>query len=84
MEVYNIQIETIEKLEKLVDIVRQFPCDVNLVNDLGCVDCKSLLGVLQMGLSKRLKVEVIGSREEAEALVKKLSEEFHISLKEVK
>lgn len=84
MEVYNIQIGAVEQLEKLVDIVRKFPCDVNLVNDLGCVDCKSRLGVLRMGLSKRLKLEVIGSREEAEALVKELSEEFPVSREEAK
>ena len=84
MEVYNIQIGAVEQLKKLVDIVRRFPCDVNLVNDLGCVDCKSILGVLGMGPSKRLKLEVIGSREESEALVEELSGEFPISLKEVK
>lgn len=60
MKIYSIEIPSADKLRELVHIVNQFPCDVNLKNGLGCIDCKSLLGVLQMGCSHNMTFEVIG------------------------
>lgn len=80
---YSINIPSAEELKELVRIVNQFPCDVNLKNGLGCIDCKSLLGVLQMGCSRNMTLEVIGEDTDCGALENELAAFFHISLKEV-
>ena len=80
---YFIDIPSADKLRELVHIVNQFPCDVNLKNGLGCIDCKSLLGVLQMGCSRNMALEVIGEDTDCGALENELAAFFHISLKEV-
>ena len=83
MKIYSIEIPSADKLRELVHIVNQFPCDVNLKNGLGCIDCKSLLGVLQMGCSRNMALEVIGEDTDCGALENELAAFFHISLKEV-
>lgn len=83
MKIYSIEIPSADKLRELVHIVNQFPCDVNLKNGLGCIDCKSLLGVLQMGCSRNMTLEVIGEDTDCDALENELAAFFHISLKEV-
>ena len=81
MRSYSIGISSADKLRKLVRIVNQFPCDVNLKNGLGCVDCKSLLGVLQMGASSDMTIEMIGEAADCDALENELAAFFQINLK---
>ena len=81
MRSYFIDIPSADKLRELVHIVNQFPCDVNLKNGLGCIDCKSLLGVLQMGCSRNMTLEVIGEDTDCGALENELAAVFRISLK---
>ena len=50
---------------------------------LGCIDCKSLLGVLQMGCSHNMTLEVIGEDTDCDALENELAAFYHITLKEV-
>lgn len=83
MRSYSINIPSVDKLRELVRIVNQFQCDVNLKNGLGCIDCKSLLGVLQMGCSHNMTLEVIGEDTDCDALENELAVFFHISLEEV-
>ncbi len=83
MKIYSIEIPSADKLRELVHIVNQFPCDVDLKNGLGCIDCKSLLGVLQMGCFRNMTLEVIGEDTDCGALENELAAFFHISLKEV-
>ena len=56
--------------------MNQFPCDVNLKNGLGCIDCKSLLGVLQMGCFRNMTLEVIGEDTDCGALENELAAFF--------
>jgi phosphotransferase system HPr-like phosphotransfer protein len=81
MRSYFIDIPSADKLRELVRIVNQFPCDVNLKNGLGCIDCKSLLGVLQMGRSPNMALEIIGEDADCDALENELAAVFRISLK---
>jgi phosphotransferase system HPr-like phosphotransfer protein len=83
MRIYSIEVPSVDKLRELVRIVNQFQCDVNLKNGLGCIDCKSLLGVLQMGCSHNMTLEVIGEDTDCDALENELAVFFHISLEEV-
>ena len=83
MRSYFIEIPSADKLRELVRIVNQFPCDVNLKNGLGCIDCKSLFGVLQMGRSPKMTLEVIGGDTDGDALENELAAFFPIRLKEV-
>ena len=83
MRIYSIEVPSADKLRELVRIVNQFQCDVNLKNGLGCIDCKSLLGVLQMGCSHNMTLEVIGEDADCDALENELAVFFHISLEEV-
>ncbi|MDE6903843.1 MAG: HPr family phosphocarrier protein [Lachnospiraceae bacterium] len=83
MRIYSIEVPSADKLRELVRIVNQFQCDVNLKNGLGCIDCKSLLGVLQMGCSHNMTLEVIGEDTDCDALENELAVFFHISLEEV-
>ncbi|MDE6606998.1 MAG: HPr family phosphocarrier protein [Lachnospiraceae bacterium] len=83
MRIYSIEVPSADELRELVRIVDQFPCDVNLKNGLGCIDCKSLLGVLQMGCSQNMTLEMIGEDTGCDALENELAAFFHISLKEV-
>lgn len=83
MRIYSIEVPSVDKLRELVRIVDQFRCDVNLKNGLGCIDCKSLLGVLKMGCSQDMALEVIGEDADCDALESELAAFFHISLKEV-
>lgn len=83
MRIYSIEVPSADKLRELVRIVNQFQCDVNLKNGLGCIDCKSLLGVLQMGCSHNMTLEVIGEDTDCDALENELAAFFHISLEEV-
>ena len=78
---YSINIPSADKLKELVRIVNQFPCDVNLKNGLGCIDCKSLLGVLKMGCSPNMTLEMIGEAADCDALENELAAYFRISLK---
>ncbi len=81
MKIYSIEIPSADKLRELVHIVNQFPCDVNLKNGFGCIDCKSLLGVLQMGCSHNMILEIIGEDADCDALENELAAVFRISLK---
>lgn len=83
MRIYSIEVPSADKLRELVRIVNQFQCDVNLKNGLGCIDCKSLLGVLQMGCSHNMTLEVIGEDTDCDALENELAVFFHFSLEEV-
>lgn len=83
MRIYSIEVPSADKLRELVRIMNQFQCDVNLKNGLGCIDCKSLLGVLQMGCSHNMTLEVIGEDTDCDALENELAVFFHISLEEV-
>ena len=83
MRIYSIEVPSADKLRELVHIVNQFPCDANLKNGLGCIDCKSLLGVLQMGCSHNMTLEMIGEDTDCDALENELDAFFQISLKEV-
>lgn len=83
MRIYSIEVPSADKLRELVRIVNQFQCDVNLKNGLGCIDCKSLLGVLQMGCSHNMTLEVIGEDTDCDALENEPAAFFHISLEEV-
>ena len=76
MKIYSIEIPSADKLRELVRIVNQFPCDVNLKNGLGCIDCKSLLGVLQMGCFRNMTLEVIGEDTDCGALENELAAFF--------
>lgn len=78
---YSINIPSVDKLKELVRIVNQFPCDVNLKNGLGCIDCKSLLGVLKMGCSPNMTLEMIGEATDCDALENELAAFFRTSLK---
>lgn len=82
MRSYFIDIPSVDKLRELVRIVNQFPCDVNLKNGLGCIDCKSLLGVLQMGPSPNIALEIIGEDADCDALENELAAVFRISFEE--
>ena len=81
MRIYSIEVPSVDKLRELVRIVDQFRCDVNLKNGLGCIDCKSLLGVLQMGCSHNMILEIIGEDADCDALENELAAVFRISLK---
>lgn len=81
MRSYFIEIPSVDKRKELVRIVNHFPCDVNLKNGLGCIDCKSLLGVLQMGHSPNMALEIIGEDADCDALENELAAVFRISLK---
>ncbi len=76
MKIYSIEIPSADKLRELVHIVNQFPCDVDLKNGLGCIDCKSLLGVLQMGCFRNMTLEVIGEDTDCGALENELAAFF--------
>ena len=60
--------------------MNQFPCDVNLKNGLGCIDCKSLLGVLLIGRSPDMALEIIGEDADCDALENELAAFFYINL----
>ena len=81
MKIYSIEIPSADKLRELVHIVNQFPCDVNLKNGLGCIDCKSLMGVLRMGCSRDMTLEMIGEDTDCDALEKELAAFLPIRLK---
>ena len=81
MRSYLIDIPSADKLRELVRIVNQFSCDLNLKNGVGCIDCKSLVGVLQMGCSHNMTLEMIGEAADCDALENELAAFFHISLK---
>ena len=81
MRIYSIEVPSVDKLRELVRIVDQFRCDVNLKNGLGCIDCKSLLGVLKMGCSPNMTLEMIGEAADCDALENELAAFFRISLK---
>ena len=83
MRIYAIEVSSADELRELTSTVNRFPCDVNLKNGFGCIDCKSLLGVLQMGCSHNMTLEVIGEDTDCGALENELAAFFHISLKEV-
>ena len=68
MRSYSINIPSADKLKELVRIVNQFPCDVNLKNGFGSIDCKSLLGVLKMGCSPNMILEMIGEATDCDAI----------------
>ena len=51
MRIYAIEVSSADELRELTSTVNRFPCGVNLKNGFGCIDCKSLMGVLQMGVS---------------------------------
>ena len=81
MRSYSINILSVDKLKELVRIVNQFPCDVNLKNGFGCIDCESLLGVLKMGCSPTMTLEMIGEVTDCDTLENELATFFRISLK---
>lgn len=81
MRIYAIEVSSADKLRELVRVVNRSPCDVNLKNGFGCIDCKSLMGVLQMGCSRDMTLEIIGEDADCDALESELSALFPISLK---
>ncbi|MEZ3495367.1 MAG: HPr family phosphocarrier protein [Lachnospiraceae bacterium] len=81
MRIYAIEVSSADGLRELVSTVNRFPGDVNLKNGFGCIDCKSLMGVLQMGCSRGMTLEMIGEDTDCDALEKELAAFFPISLK---
>ncbi len=81
MRIYAIEVSSADELRKLVSAVNRFPGDVNLKNGFGCIDCKSLMGVLQMGCSRGMTLEMIGEDTDCDALENELAAFFPISLK---
>lgn len=84
MRIYSIDIPSADKLNELVLSVNRFPCDVNLKNGLVCMDCKSLLEVLQMGVSPNMTLEMIGEDRDCDGLEHELAALFNIRLKKAK
>lgn len=73
MKKIKIRIPNVQIARELVAITSASPCDVNLVNARGCVDAKSLLGVMTMDLSHEVDIEIIGEDKDEDALIEKLT-----------
>ncbi len=81
MRIYAIEVSSADELRELTSTVNRFPCDVNLKNGFGCIDCKSLMGVLRMGCSRDMTLEMIGEDTDCDALEKELAAFLPIRLK---
>lgn len=64
----HVTLNTIEKVTDFVTVMSKLEDDVNLVSGRFVVDAKSILGILSMDLSKPIKVEFIGSKDQKDII----------------
>ncbi len=64
----HVTLNTIEKVTDFVTVMSKLEDDVNLVSGRFVVDAKSILGILSLDLSKPIKVEFIGSKDQKEII----------------
>mgnify|MGYP000926069402 CR=1 FL=1 len=62
----HVTLNTIQKVTDFVTIMSKLDDDVNLVSGRFVVDAKSILGILSLDLSKPIKVEHIGDKNQNE------------------
>jgi len=74
----QVNLNSIEKVKKFVRMMSEIEDNIDLVSGRYIVDAKSLLGVFSLDLSKPIKLEFNGSRNEES--IKKTLQEFDYEL----
>jgi len=74
----QVNLNSIEKVRKFVRMMSEIEDNIDLVSGRYIVDAKSLLGVFSLDLSKPIKLEFNGSRNEES--IKKTLQEFDYEL----
>ena len=73
-----VNLNSIDKVKKFVRMMSEIEDNIDLVSGRYIVDAKSLLGVFSLDLSKPIKLEFNGSRNEES--IKKTLQEFDYEL----
>ena len=64
----KVLLDSVDKVREFVDITRSAPYDIDLISGRNTyLDAKSLLGVLTMGVNRRLQVLIEGDNNEIDA-----------------
>ena len=66
MNVFKIQLITIDDVRKFVTNANMQMCDADVVSGRYTIDAKSLLGIFSLDLSKPVEVQVHGTVHDAE------------------
>lgn len=72
----QVDLNSIEKVKEFAKIMATIEDNIDLISGRYIVDAKSLLGIFSLDLSKPIKVEFNGSKNEEE--IKKKLQEFEV------
>ncbi len=74
MKVVNLNLDSIDKVKRFVNIVAKYDCDLDLVSGRYVVDAKSIMGIFSLDLSKPIELNIHAtSEEECAAIEEELS-----------
>lgn len=65
----KVNLNTVEKIQDFVKIVRNTPCDLDLISGHSYLDAKSIMGILSCDVKKPLQLDIHGSDEEASEVI---------------
>lgn len=76
IEIFDVLINTIEKVKKFINITSVFTCDVDVEQSKYKIDGKSLMGVFSLDLTKPIMVRITSDNEFESRKFVELMEEF--------
>ena len=58
MTTISVLIDTIEKVKEFVQIVSQYPCEMDLTTRRYTIDAKSIMGIFSLELQSAINLEI--------------------------
>lgn len=74
MRKVNVLINSPEKVGKFIKILHKYSCDFDLASGQGCVDAKSLIGVMSLNLKKCVELSIHGDEAETQEVLQRIQD----------
>lgn len=74
MKKVNVLINSPEKVGDFIQILQKYNCDFDLESGRGCVDAKSLIGVMSLNLKKCVELSIHADDAEATKVIQHLQD----------
>lgn len=68
----KVSLNSVEKIQDFVSIVRNVPCDLDLISGRSYLDAKSIMGILSCDVKQPLQLDIHGSEEEASEVISQI------------
>lgn len=74
MKEVNVLIKSPERAGKFIKILQKYSCEFDLEAGQGCVDAKSLIGVMSLNLKSGAKLLIHADEEEATEVIRNIAD----------